>query len=137
MTGMSQNHTGRSSQDDLEWCYDAVHRVSRTFSLTIAELDEPMSRDICVGYLLCRIADTIEDAGHIPPGEQRGLLDLYSRVLDPDDDASIGEFEAAVEEWIPADPNDDWQVVAESRRVYRTFEGLDDDSRAAIRPPVR
>ncbi|MFC6757692.1 squalene/phytoene synthase family protein [Halomicroarcula sp. GCM10025894] len=63
---MSQNHTGRPSQEDIEWCYDAVHRVSRTFSLTISELDEPMARDICVGYLLCRVADTIEDAGHIP-----------------------------------------------------------------------
>ncbi|TQR22227.1 hypothetical protein C9J85_07570 [Haloferax sp. wsp5] len=59
MSGMSQNHTDRSSSEDIEWCYDAVHRVSRTFSLTISELNEPMARDICLGYLLCRVADTL------------------------------------------------------------------------------
>jgi len=134
---MSRNQTEQVFQDGLDYCYDAVEDVSRTFALTVAELDEPMSRDICVGYLLCRIADTIEDAGHIPPGEQRELLDLYDRVLDPEEDATIEEFRNAIEEWIPAEPNDDWRVVAECPRVYRTFEGLDEDSQAAIRPPVQ
>ncbi|MFB6140736.1 MAG: phytoene/squalene synthase family protein [Halosimplex sp.] len=134
---MSRNQTERVFQDDLDYCYEAVQDVSRTFALTVAELDEPMSRDICVGYLLCRIADTIEDAGHIPPAEQRALLDRYNDVLDPETDESIDEFRAAVDEWIPEEPNDDWSVVAEAPRVFRTFEGLDEDSRSAIRPPVR
>ncbi|WP_436924194.1 phytoene/squalene synthase family protein [Halosimplex amylolyticum] len=134
---MSRNQTEQVFQDDLDYCYEAVEDVSRTFALTVAELDEPMSRDICVGYLLCRIADTIEDAGHIPPTEQRALLDQYNRVLDPDDDETIEAFRRAIDEWIPADSNDDWEVVAECERVFRTFEGLDEDSRAAIRPPVR
>ncbi|ELZ24876.1 farnesyl-diphosphate farnesyltransferase [Halosimplex carlsbadense 2-9-1] len=134
---MSRNQTEQMFQDDLDYCYDAVQDVSRTFALTVAELDEPMSRDICVGYLLCRIADTVEDAGHIPPAEQRTLLDLYNRVLDPEDDATVAEFRAAVDEWIPESPNDDWEVVAQSPRVFRAFDGLDDDSQAAIRPPVR
>ncbi|WP_123539123.1 phytoene/squalene synthase family protein [Halosimplex salinum] len=134
---MSRNQTEQVFQDDLDYCYEAVEDVSRTFALTVAELDEPMSRDICVGYLLCRVADTIEDAGHIPPAEQRALLEQYDRVLDPDDDETSAEFRAAIDEWIPEDPNDDWQVVAECERVFRTFEGLDEDSQAAIRPPVR
>jgi len=134
---MSRNQTEQVFQDDLAYCYEAVEDVSRTFALTIAELDEPMSRDICVGYLLCRIADTIEDAGHIPPAEQRALLEQYNRVLDPETDANVDQFHAAVEQWIPEDPNDDWQVVAECQRVFRTFDGLDADSQAAIRPPVR
>ena len=108
---MSQNYTGRSSQEDVAWCYDAVHRVSRTFSLTIAELEEPMARDICVGYLLCRVADTIEDAGHIPPAAQSELLRLYSRTLDPGADTSVRTFDDAAAEWLPGTLTDDWEVV--------------------------
>ncbi|PSQ00349.1 farnesyl-diphosphate farnesyltransferase [Halobacteriales archaeon QS_4_69_31] len=134
---MSRNEAGHAFDDDLDYCYDAVQDVSRTFALTVAELEEPMARDICVGYLLCRIADTVEDAGHIPPAEQRALLDTYNEVLDPDADTGVHEFRSAVEEWIPENPDADWQVVAAAPRVYRTFEGLDDVSRRAIRPPVR
>ncbi|MFB6151484.1 MAG: phytoene/squalene synthase family protein [Haloarculaceae archaeon] len=134
---MSHNQTERGFEDDLRYCYDAVQDVSRTFALTVAELDEPMSHDICVGYLLCRIADTIEDAGHIPPARQRELLETYNRVLDPADETGIQRFREAVDEWIPEDPNDDWQVVADAERVHRTFRGLDEASRRAIRPPVR
>jgi farnesyl-diphosphate farnesyltransferase len=134
---MSRNQAGDVLQDDLDYCYDAVQDVSRTFALTIAELEEPMSRDICVGYLLCRIADTVEDAGHIPPEEQRALLDRYNQVLDPEDGTTIHEFREAVDEWIPAEPDADWEVVSAAPRVVRTFEALDESSRRAIRPPVR
>ena len=134
---MSSNQAGDVLQDDLDYCYDAVQDVSRTFALTVAELDEPMSRDICVGYLLCRIADTIEDAGHIPPSDQRELLDQYNQVLDPEDDTTVEEFREAVDQWIPEEPDADWEVVAATPRVVRTFEALDESSKRAIRPPVR
>ncbi|WP_254271769.1 phytoene/squalene synthase family protein [Haloarcula marina] len=134
---MSQNHTGRSSQEDIEWCYDAVHRVSRTFSLTIAELDEPMARDICVGYLLCRVADTVEDAGHIPPAAQADLLRLYSRVLDPATDASVRAFDEAAAEWLPETRSADWEVVANAARAVGVFRSLETQSLDAIRGPVR
>ncbi|WP_276272466.1 phytoene/squalene synthase family protein [Haloarcula litorea] len=134
---MSQNHTGRSPQEDITWCYDAVHRVSRTFSLTIAELDEPMAHDICVGYLLCRVADTIEDAGHIPPSTQSELLRTYSRVLDPSADASVRAFDEAAAEWLPETMTDDWEVVDNAARAVGVFRSLDERSLSAIRGPVR
>ncbi|MBV0901551.1 phytoene/squalene synthase family protein [Haloarcula salina] len=134
---MSQNHTGRSSSEDVEWCYDAVHRVSRTFSLTISELNEPMARDICLGYLLCRVADTIEDAGHLPPAVQAELLRTYSRVLEPSNGTSIAAFHDTVGEWIPATTDADWEVVANAGRVVDVFRTLDDHSARAIRGPVR
>jgi farnesyl-diphosphate farnesyltransferase len=125
------------SPADLEWCYDAVEDVSRTFALTVAELEEPMSRDICVGYLLCRVADTVEDAGHIPAEEKHALLRCYGRVFDPEEDTDVTTFRDRVAEWIPEDPNDDWTVVAESPRIVRTFDSLDSASKRAIRPPVQ
>ncbi|AFZ71320.1 phytoene/squalene synthase family protein [Natronobacterium gregoryi] len=122
---------------DLEWCYDAVHGVSRTFAITIDRLEEPMARHICLGYLLCRIADTIEDAGHIPPETQTELLVTYDRVLDPDTDLSVSTFMDDVSPWIPENCDDDWDVVAETPRVLRTFESLNEEPREIMREPVR
>ncbi|SNR41880.1 phytoene/squalene synthase family protein [Halorubrum vacuolatum] len=128
-----------SIEPDLAWCHEAVQGVSRTFALTVDVLDEPMASQICLGYLLCRIADTVEDAGHIPPDAQTDLLRTYQRAIDPEADVDIHEFRAAVDEWLPdpADRNDDWRVVAESPTVIATFEDeLAADARGAIVPPV-
>ncbi|OAQ52067.1 hypothetical protein HTG_13880 [Natrinema mahii] len=136
-TGQPEPNPDADLEDDLEWCYDAVHGVSRTFSITIDRLEEPMARHICLGYLLCRIADTIEDAGHIPPERQTELLTRYDRLLDPDAREPVGEFMADVEPWIPEDRNDDWEVVAQTPRVLRTFEAFDEEPREIMRDPVR
>ncbi|THE62776.1 squalene/phytoene synthase family protein [Salinadaptatus halalkaliphilus] len=134
---MTSGQPELTTDADLEWCFDAVHGVSRTFSITIDRLEEPMASHICLGYLLCRIADTIEDAGHIPPETQTELLTEYDRLLDPDTDRPVSAFMADVEPWIPEETNDDWEVVAETPRVLRTFESLEEEPREIMREPVR
>ncbi len=131
--GKTEHATG----SDVEWCYGAVHDVSRTFSITVDRLDEPMSRYICVGYLVCRIADTIEDAGHVDPAVQTELLDSYDRVLDRESEYGPEAFVADVEPWLPEDGGDDWAVVARAPTVLRTFEAFDSEPREAVRGPIR
>lgn len=128
-----------SSPADLSWCHDAVEDVSRTFALTVEVLDEPMSSYICVGYLVCRVADTIEDAEHVPPAAQATALETYDAVLDPADPTTPADFQETVAEWIPPEHerDDDWAVVADSERVLATFFALPDDVRGAITPPAR
>ncbi len=123
---------------DLEWCHEAADGVSRTFALTIDVLEEPMSSHICVGYLLCRIADTVEYARHIPPETQTALLRTYHAVLDPADPTGVEAFTEAVSGWIPDDGvrEADWAVVSQTPRVVRTFERQPEGVKAAIRPPV-
>ncbi|MDS0298461.1 squalene/phytoene synthase family protein [Halogeometricum sp. S1BR25-6] len=132
-----QDERPHVDRTDLEWCHEAVEGVSRTFALTVDVLDEPMSSYICVGYLLCRIADTIEDASHIQPSVQAEVLRTYDAALDPDDDTSVEEFVAAVESHVPEETTDDWRVVRDAPRVVRTFESLPEDVREAVTPPVR
>lgn len=126
-------------EGDLAWCHEAVQGVSRTFALTVDVLEEPMASYICLGYLLCRVADTVEDAGHVPPAEQARLLRLYDDVLDPESDVVAADFEAEVAEYLPpeAERDDDWDVVADAGRVVATFRELDEDVREATIPPVR
>ncbi|ELY28171.1 farnesyl-diphosphate farnesyltransferase [Haloferax volcanii DS2] len=98
-----------------------------------------MASHICIGYLLCRIADTVEDSSSIAPDEQAHLLRLYDRALDSDDDTTVDEFVAAVQPHLPpeGEQSDDWMVVANTARVFRTFEALPEDVREAVTPPVR
>jgi farnesyl-diphosphate farnesyltransferase len=122
---------------DLDWCHDAVRGVSRTFALTVDVLEEPMSSYICLGYLVCRVADTVEDAEHIPPEAQAELLETYDAVLDPEESTTAADFRADVDEWLPEERDDDWETVAQSERVIATFEALPSDVREAIVPPAR
>lgn len=49
------------------FCQRCLPEVSRTFALNIPVLPEPLDMAVTVAYLLCRIADTLEDeiAGHV------------------------------------------------------------------------
>jgi len=131
--------SGRYRGDvDEAWCHEAVQGVSRTFALTVDVLEEPMSTHICLGYLLCRVADTVEDAGHLPSAEQAQLLRTYRDAVDPDSDVTVQQFRADVDEYVPApeERNDDWEVVAKSPTVLATFEALPADVRGAVVSPV-
>jgi len=126
-------------QSDLEWCFDAVEGVSRTFALTVEVLEDPMARHVCLGYLLCRVADTVEDANHLPPAEQVRLLETYEAALDPDSDVEMTEFRADVEEWLPpaAERSADWDVVAHAPTIWSTFREEPTAVQRAVLPPVR
>jgi len=130
---------GSQGLADPDWCFDAVQGVSRTFAITVDVLEEPMATYICVGYLLCRVPDTIEDANHIPPVEQARLLRRYESVLDTDSEVTAADFRGDVAPWLPDEDqrNADWEVVAECERIVATFESLPDGAKAAVRPPVQ
>lgn len=67
--------------------------VSRTFSLSVRVLPGELGRAVLCAYLLCRIADTVEDDGHAAPARKAELLAEFLRCLD---DAVIADaFPAA------------------------------------------
>ncbi len=128
-----------SPESNIAWCHEAVQGVSRTFALTVDILEEPMSSQICLGYLLCRVADTIEDAGHISPESQVDLLQTFDAALDPSSNGTMKEFRAAVDSWLPpsADRNADWSVVAQLPTLWATFTNQPESVQTAVVPLVR
>lgn len=56
--------------------------VSRTFAISIRFLPGTLGRAVLTSYLLCRIADTIEDDGTTAPEERARLLEAFLRTLD-------------------------------------------------------
>jgi farnesyl-diphosphate farnesyltransferase len=55
--------------------------VSRTFALTIPQLPMPLRTAVTNAYLLCRIADTIEDEPALSPTETRVFLQRFTAVV--------------------------------------------------------
>lgn len=55
--------------------------VSRTFAISIRFLPGDLGKAVLTAYLLCRIADTIEDDGSTSPDRRAELLDAFLKTL--------------------------------------------------------
>ena len=62
--------------------------VSRTFALTIPELPEGIRPVVANGYLLCRIADTIEDEPALALEQKQAFHREFAQVVAGDGDAA-------------------------------------------------
>lgn len=64
------------------FCRLTLPEVSRTFALNIPVLPEPLDLVVTVAYLLCRIADTLEDETQGPASARRPLLTEFARLCE-------------------------------------------------------
>ena len=88
-------------RDAIRFARAALPGVSRTFAISIRFLPGMLGRAVLTAYLLCRIADTIEDDGTASPARKQELLDGFLRCLD--DGAAADAFPAAAQD-IAGDP---------------------------------
>jgi farnesyl-diphosphate farnesyltransferase len=104
-------------------------RVSRTFALGIRMLPPRLEPAVRVGYLLCRIADTIEDDLALAPDRKAELLDELLACFD--EPGLAGEFAACIAE---LSANQDYlELVAATAEVFVTYRTLDEASRGILR----
>ncbi len=61
----------------LDFARKIIGRVSRTFAIGISVLPGDLGKAVLVGYLLCRIADTIEDDGKASAARRQELLATF------------------------------------------------------------
>ena len=105
--------------------------VSRTFALTIPQLPPALRTPVTTAYLLCRIADTIEDEPALPADETFGFLQRFAAVV-----SGTGQAAPLAEELagrlsgrtLPAEHD----LVRHMERVVRVTASLDEPQRAAI-----
>jgi farnesyl-diphosphate farnesyltransferase len=76
------------------FCRSILPDVSRTFAMSIQWLPGELGRSVLAGYLLCRIADTVEDDRRLPPEAKLAALERFQRSLD-DPSATDDFFHAA------------------------------------------
>ncbi len=66
---------------DLAYQDRILQGVSRTFALTIPQLPNSLERVVGNAYLLCRIADTIEDDKHLPYADKLHFSERFIKVV--------------------------------------------------------
>jgi farnesyl-diphosphate farnesyltransferase len=116
---------------------DAVYQdrilphVSRTFALTIPQLPAGLRISVTNAYLLCRIADTIEDEPALSPAETQAFMQRFMAVLAGRGDAVAlaRELEQRLSERTLASERD---LVANMQRVLNVTASLREPQRAAI-----
>jgi farnesyl-diphosphate farnesyltransferase len=106
--------------------------VSRTFALTIPQLPPALRTAVTNAYLLCRIADTIEDEPTLPPAATQAYLDRFVAVLGGHGDPSLlaRELTPLLSNWTLATERD---LVGNMPRVLNVTASLSEPKRAAIR----
>ena len=104
-------------------------RVSRTFSLGIKLLPPRLEAPVRVGYLLCRIADTVEDDLRLSSERKAQLLDEFVACFD--DPGLADAFGNCVAELTASD--DYLELVATTGHVFLMWRELDEPTRDILR----
>ena len=73
----------------IQFCRDILPAVSRTFSISIRLLPGELGAAIRCAYLICRIADTIEDERTFSADEKASLFDALAVILSERDSSVI------------------------------------------------
>jgi farnesyl-diphosphate farnesyltransferase len=80
-TSLRERPSGDDGSSDLEYQDRILPHVSRTFALTIPQLPLDVRTATTSAYLLCRIADTIEDEPEFEPHETLRFLTRLNDVI--------------------------------------------------------
>jgi farnesyl-diphosphate farnesyltransferase len=119
---------------DRAFCADVLPDVSRTFALSIAALPARLRAPIEAAYLICRIADTIEDDHRLAPDVREQLFDAFDAALgDERSGAALDRLAVASD---LGRGNESQRLCAGTRRVFRCFHALPLSQRSAIRPHI-
>ncbi len=117
---------------DRMFCTEMLPKVSRTFAISIRLLPSELGHPVLIAYLLCRIADSIEDSLTLRAAQKRRLLDHFRQSLDVRGPGTTPLREAF------ADPSSDDEFLArEAEIVLREFGRLARAQQDAIRPWVQ
>lgn len=136
MNHLRPAHAPRPVADaDEGFCIEILPEVSRTFALSIELLPEALREPVRLGYLLCRVADTLEDDPCLTQAAREDLFDAFLSALDGSaEDADV--FEALVR-ISRVGTGAERRLALHTGAVLRRLRRQDPDVRADLLGPVR
>jgi len=117
---------------EREFCEGMLPKVSRTFAVCIRLLPDDLEHAVLVAYLLCRVADTIEDSPYLEPCERTRLLEAFGRCLDPE-----GADAALLRDTFESVSSDEELLAREADTVLAEFRRLPVEQQNAVRPWIK
>lgn len=126
----------RVSAADRHYQDDILQEVSRTFALTIPQLPGNLREVVGNAYLLCRIADTIEDDKDLPSDSKRHYAERFIAVVAGHEPAESFATQLAPR-LSPHTPLAERDLVTNTPAVIRVTHSFNPRQRAALERCVR
>lgn len=118
-----KSRSAKASADDHRYCDDALLAVSRSFARPIQMLPGDLKSAVTCGYLLCRIADTVEDHHGFTMEERDARYAAFLAALEqPADGPDVLRFEQLFAD-VDGEPTE-VDLCQNLSRVLRVFRGL-------------
>jgi farnesyl-diphosphate farnesyltransferase len=130
---MSANAQVAASERDAAEAFQGrmLLEVSRTFALTIPQLPKPLETSVANAYLLCRIADTIEDEPALDAATKTELQDEFLAVL-TGDHAPEAFARRSAPLLSNASLEAERELMAATPRVLELFRSLSEGQQASL-----
>lgn len=122
--------------DDIVYQDEILQHVSRTFALTIPQLPEPLCTVVGNAYLLCRIADTIEDDKIMSSEQKKQYAERFIDVVKGSDEAS-SFAESLFPLLSPTATEAEHDLIANTVPVIRITHSFNSRQRAALERCVK
>jgi len=115
----------------MQRCHELLPGVSRTFALLIPELPDGLRDEVCCAYLICRIADTVEDVADVAVETRLQAFDALAAALSADArESHLLRFAELTAGWsLDADHR---RLMEETPIVLRAFDSFPEADRRII-----
>jgi farnesyl-diphosphate farnesyltransferase len=119
------------SAQDEQFQHRILQGVSRTFALTIPQLPTALYRAVANAYLLCRIADTIEDDADLSFADKQRFAEEFVAIVEGRADAT--RFADELSPRLAAHATSaERELIAQTAAVIRITHDFNDTQRAAM-----
>ncbi len=121
---------------DWKYCEEILPKVSRTFTLNIAQLRGDIYKAVLLGYLFFRIADTFEDNTFQNEIEKIGALRDYSEIFRGTKslDERLKQYGSLKFRWV--EESSDKNLIENGDRVIRCYFDLPNIYREIVDPYI-
>ena len=110
---------------NVAFCLEMLPKVSRTFAPTIRMLPAGLDVPVTVAYLLCRIADTVEDSAVLKLQNKKMILQKFIKIFEPDNYTALDQFMEVIR-YLPENSEDEKLAhnLPKVMDVYYTFSDI-------------
>ncbi len=96
-----------------DYLSETLNKVSRSFAIVIPLLDKPLDKYISVAYLICRVADNIEDCHENSEWKNKRFIELKNIITGESD------YERTLKKWSQYQ----WKGLNEDEVELMTYDG--------------
>ena len=111
----SKQSTFRLSAAEITYLDKWMNKVSRSFALVVASLEEPMCHYLAAAYLICRVIDNVEDCKSVPAWKDLRFEEIKQLLVRP----SLAKL------ILPVWDGEPWPgLMADQRQIMTFSDGL-------------